>query len=83
VDRWNAIPIGEHPYDREICDLCVVECPIGESAIRLEKLADADAPGAMTPVVRDGCVGCGVCEMICPEEPTCIIVEPFERGGLA
>jgi ferredoxin-type protein NapG len=30
----------------------------------------------MTPVVGDGCVGCGVCEMICPEEPACIVVDP-------
>ncbi len=73
VDRWNAIPIAEHPYDREICDLCVIECPIGEQAIRLEPLGG----GAMTPVVGDGCVGCGVCEMVCPEEPTCIVIDPF------
>ncbi|MBW2723326.1 MAG: 4Fe-4S dicluster domain-containing protein [Deltaproteobacteria bacterium] len=79
VDRWNAIPLVEHPYDREICDLCVIECPIGDTAIRLEALGDTetDTTGAMTPVVGDGCVGCGVCEMICPEEPTCIVVDPF------
>ncbi|MCP4037760.1 MAG: 4Fe-4S dicluster domain-containing protein [bacterium] len=73
VDRWNAIPIAKHPYDREICDLCVIECPIGEDAIRLEPLAGQ----GMTPVVGDGCVGCGVCEMVCPEEPTCIVIDPF------
>ena len=77
VDRWNAIPLSEHPYDREICDLCVIECPIGESAIRLEALPNSDIAGAMTPVVGDGCVGCGVCQMVCPEEPTCIVVDPF------
>jgi ferredoxin-type protein NapG len=77
VDRWNAIPISENPYDREICDLCVIECPIGETAIRLELLANADVAGAMTPVVGNGCVGCGVCQMVCPEEPTCIVVDPF------
>jgi ferredoxin-type protein NapG len=77
IDRWNAIPIADHPYDREICDLCVIECPIGETAIGLEALADSSIAGAMTPVVRDGCVGCGVCEMVCPEQPACIVVEPF------
>jgi ferredoxin-type protein NapG len=77
VDRWNAIPLSEHPYDRKICDLCVTECPIGETAIRLEPLENAEVVGAMTPVVRDGCVGCGVCQMVCPEEPTCIVVDPF------
>ncbi|MCP4039433.1 MAG: 4Fe-4S dicluster domain-containing protein [bacterium] len=83
VDRWNAIPITEYRYDRKICDLCVIECPIGETAIRLEVLTDTGiesgtpSPGAMTPVVGDGCVGCGVCEMVCPEEPTCIVIDPF------
>ncbi len=76
VDRWNAIPVVDHRYEREICDLCVVECPIGESAIQLMELAGAETPGAKTPVVRDGCVGCGVCEMICPQQPACIVVEP-------
>ena len=31
--------------------------------------------GAMQPVVADGCVGCGVCEMICPPEPAAIVVD--------
>ena len=75
VDRWNAIPVVDHPYEREICDLCVTECPIGESAIRLVGLVGG-VEGAKTPRVEDGCVGCGVCEMICPQEPACIVVEP-------
>jgi ferredoxin-type protein NapG len=79
IDRWTAIPLAEHPYDREICDLCVLECPIGETAIRLEPLADSDVAGAMTPVVQDGCVGCGVCQMVCPEDPTCIVIDPFRE----
>jgi ferredoxin-type protein NapG len=77
VDRWNAIPLSEQPYDREICDLCVIECPIGEKAIRLMPLDDSEVSGAMTPVIGDGCVGCGVCEMVCPEQPTCIVIDPF------
>ena len=77
IDRWNAVRVSEHPYDREICDLCVLECPIGENAIKLVPLADSSIPGAMTPVVGDGCVGCGVCQMVCPAEPTCIVVDPF------
>jgi ferredoxin-type protein NapG len=27
-------------------------------------------------VVGEACVGCGVCEMVCPEEPACIVIEP-------
>jgi ferredoxin-type protein NapG len=77
VDRWNAAPLSERSYEREVCDLCVIECPIGEDAIRLERLASSEIDGAMTPVVGDGCVGCGVCEMVCPEQPSCIVVDPF------
>lgn len=28
VDRWNPIRVSEHPYDLEMCDLCVRQCPI-------------------------------------------------------
>jgi len=78
VDRWNPIPVRQHAYDREVCDLCVLECPIGESAIRLVRLGDGQesGPGRFTPEVRGGCVGCGVCEMVCPAEPAAIVVDP-------
>jgi ferredoxin-type protein NapG len=74
IDRWNPIPVRDHPYDREVCDLCVRECPIGDTALRLVPLEGGE-PGQLTPEVRSGCVGCGVCEMICPAEPTAIAVE--------
>jgi ferredoxin-type protein NapG len=103
VDRWNPIPVAEHPYDLELCDLCLRQCPI---EIRIAECA-ADAknpePGnqarvaqqvgnecpprhAITleptpdgrgrvPTIHDGCVGCGVCEMICPVDPAAIVVD--------
>ncbi len=96
VDRWNPIPIREHPYELEICDLCVRQCPIeiriaqceagtppaGDEnqcppahAIRLTEL-DTDGSGRrLMPEVLSGCVGCGVCEMICPVEPAAIVME--------
>ncbi len=57
----------------------MTECPIGDTAIGLERIAGEDGVERATPVVRDGCVGFGVCEMICPEEPTCIVIDP--RGA--
>ncbi len=76
IDRWEAIPVREYPYDLPLCDLCVRECPIGDRALRLEPLPGAaDDDPRRTPVVGEDCVGCGVCEMICPEEPSCIVVE--------
>ena len=93
IDRWNPIPVADHPYDLELCDLCVRQCPIeiriaqceagkppsGDQnqcpprhAIELQAVGD---DGAMVPVITDGCVGCGVCEMICPVEPTVIVID--------
>ena len=93
VDRWTPIPVADHPYDLELCDLCVRQCPIEirisqceagappsgdpnqcppRHAIRLEP--EGDGRGAV-PVVEDGCVGCGVCEMICPVESAAIVVD--------
>lgn len=71
VDRWKPIPLNEHPYNVELCDLCVRACPI-KGAITLESLPD----GQKTPVVHEACVGCGVCEMVCPTAPAAIVIDP-------
>ena len=75
-DRWKPILVRDHPYEREICDLCVTECPI-EDAIKLEPFIDADGKQCFKPVVLEQCVGCGVCEMICPVLPAAIEIEPW------
>lgn len=96
IDRWNPIALRDHPYDLELCDLCVRQCPIEiriaqceagkppsndpnqcppQHAIKLEPIADGDGVQRMRPVILDGCVGCGVCEMICPVEPTVIVTD--------
>jgi ferredoxin-type protein NapG len=75
VDRWAPQPVRDYEYDLERCDLCVRECPI-EGAIAIE-----DRDGVPTPIVKDACVGCGVCEMMCPAEPTAIEVHACEGHG--
>jgi len=83
VDRWKPIPVREHPYERELCDLCVTECPIGD-AIALEAFTAPDGTRGFRPVVREQCVGCGVCEMVCPLEEAAIVVEaraPWKESG--
>ncbi len=74
VDRWKPIPLRDHPYDVALCDLCVRECPIAH-AIELRPLKGADGITRLTPTVLEACVGCGVCEMICPVEPAAIVVD--------
>ncbi|MFO0598424.1 MAG: 4Fe-4S dicluster domain-containing protein [Myxococcaceae bacterium] len=74
VDRWKPQPVREHEYALERCDLCVRECPI-QGAISIE-----DVNGKPTPVVHDACVGCGVCEMMCPAEEACIVVDARAPG---
>ncbi|MGE5469382.1 MAG: 4Fe-4S dicluster domain-containing protein [Bacteroidota bacterium] len=75
VDRWKPIPVRDHPYDLPLCDLCVRECPI-KNAIELRPVQGADGVARMTPVVLEPCVGCGVCEMICPVDAAAIVVDP-------
>lgn len=74
VDRWKPIPVRDHPYDLPLCDLCVRECPVA-NAIELRPLKGADGVERMTPVVLEPCVGCGVCEMVCPAEPAAIVID--------
>lgn len=74
VDRWKPISVREHAYDVPLCDLCVRECPV-KNAIELRSVQGSDGVVRMTPVVLEPCVGCGVCEMICPAEPAAIVVD--------
>jgi ferredoxin-type protein NapG len=78
IDRWKPIPVADHPYDVELCDLCVRECPI-KDAIALEPLTADPNDRRRTPVVKDACVGCGMCEMICPASPVAIVVDAGKR----
>ncbi len=106
IDRWSPIPVADHPYDLELCDLCVRQCPIEiritdcakqdaskkdehqalvakrmgnecppSHAIALEPVDNGDGITRMQPVIKEGCVGCGVCEMICPPDPPAIVID--------
>ena len=114
IDRWKPIKVANHPYDLELCDLCVRQCPIEiritqcaaeederaaakkagkiarvaervgnecppKHAIELRPIKSDDGKTRMLPVVLDGCVGCGVCEMICPVEGSPSIVVDIDK----
>ena len=68
------------PIEMRIAQCAAGEPPSGDPnqcpprhAIALEPMPGDEE--AMMPVVKDGCVGSGVCEMICPVEPTAIVVD--------
>ncbi|MEN8249015.1 MAG: 4Fe-4S dicluster domain-containing protein [Bacteroidota bacterium] len=74
----KASPVNDHQFDREICDLCVTECPIGDTAIVLEEKSDDTGKKYWQPKILDACTGCGVCVMICPTTPSSIVIDKVE-----
>lgn len=104
IDRWRPIRLRDHPYDLDLCDLCVRHCPIEiriaqceegnppagdpnqcppEHAIRLVSTGELLGRATFKPEVLSGCVGCGVCEMVCPVEPSVFVMDDGGRGVLA
>ena len=51
-----------------------------ERAIRLVETGVVDGRQTFRPEILAGCVGCGVCEMICPTEPGVIEMDDTGRG---
>ncbi|MDP6565691.1 MAG: 4Fe-4S dicluster domain-containing protein [Alphaproteobacteria bacterium] len=56
IDRAACYPW----VDKGICGACVTICPLGDRALAF------DFANIYRPVVKDGCVGCGLCVEICP-----------------
>jgi len=56
IDRMACYPW----VDRGICGACVSVCPVGEQAIGYQMW------NQYRPVVKQGCVGCGMCVEVCP-----------------
>jgi len=56
IDRTSCYPWA----DTGICGACAIICPLGEKAIGF------DFANIYRPVVKDGCVGCGLCVEVCP-----------------
>ncbi len=73
--RANQCDAGKPPSGDER------QCP-PERAIKLVEVQSDDGTLKMRPEILNGCVGCGVCEMMCPTEPAAIVIENNqERTG--
>lgn len=72
-------------YEREVlkkfdnregdaCTLCADMCPIANplSAIVMVQTEN----GITRPVIYDGCIGCGVCQEVCPTSIPSIVIKP-------
>ena len=79
-EERKASPLNDHIFDRELCDLCVTECPIGDTAIIMEEKTKRNGEKIWRPIVLDECTGCGVCEMVCPTTPSSIVIEKLETS---
>jgi ferredoxin len=52
-----------------LCRSCYQSCPVFDEAIKMDD--------KLRPVVNDKkCVGCGICENVCPVDPAAITIEP-------
>jgi ferredoxin-type protein NapG len=55
------------PYQGILCRACYERCPIYREAIILKSELYPE-------VQKEDCVGCGICEHVCPTEPKAIVV---------
>jgi polyferredoxin len=86
IDRNRCIPWA----DNRNCLVCEEMCPLSEKAILLEEVTVRTAQGEtvsvkLPHVLRDRCIGCGICENRCPldGEAAIRVYAPTDLGSLA
>jgi len=56
------------------CTLCADMCPIPSPMSAISMVSDSN--GGNRPEIYDGCIGCGVCQEVCPTSTPSIVVKP-------
>ena len=74
IDRNRCLPWASGVW----CIVCEEMCPTPQKSIRLEDAEVVDSSGQTSTVkrpsvLRDVCIGCGICEQHCPLEGTAAI----------
>jgi translation initiation factor RLI1 len=80
LEKKQATPIGLARVDRDrclpwtyqiACIICEEVCPVADKAVKLEEIKIVNTLGEAVvlqrpSVVKDLCIGCGICEYKCP-----------------
>ncbi len=61
-------------YEGEQCTLCADMCPLSNPLSAIAMVPDEK--GGQKPEIYDGCIGCGVCQEVCPTKTPSIVVKP-------
>lgn len=61
-------------FEDKQCTLCADMCPIPNPLSAIAMVSDAG--GGKRPEIYDGCIGCGVCQEVCPTSTPSIVVKP-------
>ncbi len=61
-------------FEGKACTLCADMCPMPNPLSAIAMISTS--VGIIRPEVYDGCIGCGVCQEVCPTEQPSIIIKP-------
>lgn len=61
-------------YEGKPCTLCADMCPIPNPMGAISMVRDSK--GGQRPMIYDGCIGCGICQEVCPTATPSIVVKP-------
>lgn len=61
-------------FEGKQCTICADMCPIPNPLSAISMVSHKD--GGKYPEIYDGCIGCGVCEELCPANSAAIVVKP-------
>ncbi len=76
----NVTPLEEQllekfdGYEGKQCTLCADMCPLSNPLNAIAMVPDG--AGGNKPEIYDGCIGCGVCQEVCPTSTPSIVVKP-------